>query len=252
MILVGALRIRLGAAVDLDGQLEGCVYAYRDPTKSLSALVPRALTLWNLPAALAAIESVAIAGTQAAAIEWGSWADRSLRAGIRTSMEWPASLLRIAGVLAARAGDPRKARRLLQEAVDWCAENGYTVEHALASLQLAELCAHVGLARESEWGAMRREAWKALRELGVEPAIHAYAVSNAVMVARGDVYAPRLSPRETEVLGLLANGLTYREVADQLELKYPSVQTLAHRAYDKLGVSGRHKAVQTARELGIL
>jgi ATP/maltotriose-dependent transcriptional regulator MalT len=201
---------------------------------------------------LAAIESVAIAGTQAAAIEWGAWADRSLRAGIRTSMEWPASLLRIAGVLAARAGDPRKARRLLQEAVDWCAENGYTVEHALASLQLAELCAHVGLARESEWGAMRREAWKALRELGVEPAIHAYAVSNAVMVARGDVYAPRLSPRETEVLGLLANGLTYREVADQLELKYPSVQTLAHRAYDKLGVSGRHKAVQTARELGIL
>jgi ATP/maltotriose-dependent transcriptional regulator MalT len=250
--VAAAHRRNVGAVLDPREWIAECADTYGEPTRPVAPIIPNEVSLWDLPAALAGAESVAIAGTQAAAIEWGSWADRSLRAGIRTSMEWPASLLRIAGVLAARAGDPRKARRLLQEAVDWCAENGYTVEHALASLQLAELCAHVGLARESEWGAMRREAWKALRELGVEPAIHAYAVSNAVMVARGDVYAPRLSPRETEVLGLLANGLTYREVADQLELKYPSVQTLAHRAYDKLGVSGRHKAVQTARELGIL
>jgi ATP/maltotriose-dependent transcriptional regulator MalT len=208
--------------------------------------------LLSLGIALAAAEAVAIAGTQAAAVEWSAWAERTLKAGIRTSMEWPASLFRLAGVLAARSGDPRKARRLLQQAVDWCDENGYVVEHALARVQLAELCAHTGLAREAEWGAMRREAWKDLRQLGVDPAIHAYAVSNAVIVARGDIYAPRLTPRETEVLDRLARGLTYRETALELELKYPTVQTLAHRAYDKLGVSGRHKAVQTARELGIL
>jgi DNA-binding CsgD family transcriptional regulator len=245
-------RRRLGAAVDDHGYIESCVEAYTNPTVPLSLPLPGDLNLWCLPSAVAGAEATTIAGTQAAAIEWARWCEQQLAWGVYTAMEWPASLLRLAGVLAARAGDQRKARRYLDQAVKWSGAHGYAIEHALARLQLAEFCAQTAATSEAQWNAMRRAAWKELTALGIPPATQAYAVSNALLVARGDLYAPRLAPRETEVLEQLARGLTYRQAAEALNLAYPTVQTLAHRAYEKLGVSGRHHALEAARELGII
>lgn len=64
--------------------------------------------------------------------------------------------------------------------------------------------------------------------------------------------ASPLTPREREVLTLVARGLTNRETAEQLELGEESVKTYLERAYGKLGVSRRAEAVAEAHRLGLL
>jgi DNA-binding NarL/FixJ family response regulator len=52
-----------------------------------------------------------------------------------------------------------------------------------------------------------------------------------------------LSPREWEVLGLLARGYAYKEIADTLGISMPTVNTHIHRTYEKLHVRSRGEAV---------
>ncbi len=61
-----------------------------------------------------------------------------------------------------------------------------------------------------------------------------------------------LSPREREVLRLVARGLTNREIADQLDVGSETVKTLVARAFAKLGVRRRAEAVAEAHERGLL
>lgn len=51
------------------------------------------------------------------------------------------------------------------------------------------------------------------------------------------------SPREREVLGLLARGLRYKEIAVELAVGIATVRTYLERAYAKLGVTNRTEAV---------
>jgi DNA-binding NarL/FixJ family response regulator len=57
-----------------------------------------------------------------------------------------------------------------------------------------------------------------------------------------------LSERETEVLVLVAQGLTNRQIADELYLSPETVKTYVSRLYAKLGVSNRASAVVWAME----
>lgn len=52
-----------------------------------------------------------------------------------------------------------------------------------------------------------------------------------------------LSPREREVLDLLARGFLYKEIADALSLGVPTVCTYIRRIYEKLHVRSRGQAV---------
>ena len=52
-----------------------------------------------------------------------------------------------------------------------------------------------------------------------------------------------LSPREQEVLGLLARGYLYKEIADRLNISVPTVNTYVRRMYEKLHVRSRAQAV---------
>lgn len=61
-----------------------------------------------------------------------------------------------------------------------------------------------------------------------------------------------LSPREREVLRLVATGATNREVAESLEIGEESVKTMLGRAFAKLGVSRRAEAVSEAHRRGLL
>jgi LuxR family maltose regulon positive regulatory protein len=61
-----------------------------------------------------------------------------------------------------------------------------------------------------------------------------------------------LTRRESEVLALLAQGLSNKEIAEQLVLATGSVKQYTHRIYQKLGVKNRRQAVRTARDLEIL
>jgi DNA-binding NarL/FixJ family response regulator len=52
-----------------------------------------------------------------------------------------------------------------------------------------------------------------------------------------------LSPREQEVLDLLAQGCLYKEIADKLGVSYETVHTYIRRIYEKLQVRTRTEAV---------
>ena len=52
-----------------------------------------------------------------------------------------------------------------------------------------------------------------------------------------------LSPREREVLELLARGYLYKEIADSLHISVPTVNTHIRRIYEKLHVRSRSQAV---------
>ena len=62
--------------------------------------------------------------------------------------------------------------------------------------------------------------------------------------------APRtaLSPRETEILEVLATGATNRETAKQLFISESTVKTHLVHLYEKLGVDNRTAALRVARE----
>jgi LuxR family maltose regulon positive regulatory protein len=61
-----------------------------------------------------------------------------------------------------------------------------------------------------------------------------------------------LSTRETEILTLIAKGLTNQEIANQLVISLRTVKWHTSNIYGKLGVKNRTEAAAQGRELGIL
>lgn len=61
-----------------------------------------------------------------------------------------------------------------------------------------------------------------------------------------------LTSKETEVLDLVAKGLTYVEVAAQLGVAVSTVRTHVRGVYGKLGAHNKTEAVFEARQLGLL
>lgn len=62
----------------------------------------------------------------------------------------------------------------------------------------------------------------------------------------------RLTDREIEILELLSQGGTNKEIARRLYLTEGTVKNYISNIYSKLEVTGRHKAVFKAREEGII
>jgi DNA-binding CsgD family transcriptional regulator len=61
-----------------------------------------------------------------------------------------------------------------------------------------------------------------------------------------------LTPREHEILGLIAEGLSNREIGERLFVSENTVKSHSSRVFEKLGVSRRTEAVRRARELGLI
>jgi LuxR family maltose regulon positive regulatory protein len=61
-----------------------------------------------------------------------------------------------------------------------------------------------------------------------------------------------LSQRELEVLQLIAEGLSNREISERLFIAVDTVKGHSRRIYGKLQVQRRTEAVARARELGLL
>ena len=75
--------------------------------------------------------------------------------------------------------------------------------------------------------------------------------SPPVLREAGELIEP-LTGRELEVLELLAQRLTYKEIGAQLFIAAGTVNGHAVRIYSKLQVHNRRLAVAKARSLGIL
>ena len=63
---------------------------------------------------------------------------------------------------------------------------------------------------------------------------------------------PNLTPRESEVLGMIAEGMSAPEIAKRIHLSPTTVKTHLHTLYEKLGVSDRAAAVAEAMRRGLL
>lgn len=61
-----------------------------------------------------------------------------------------------------------------------------------------------------------------------------------------------LSPRESEVLGYIARGFSYAEIAREQGITVHTVQTYIKKLYGKLAVHSRSEAVYEASRLGLL
>ncbi len=70
--------------------------------------------------------------------------------------------------------------------------------------------------------------------------------------AQAQASASPLSQRETEILRLVAKGLSFKDVGDVLEISPHTVVTHVKRVYQKLAVHSRGEAVYEANQLGLL
>ena len=61
-----------------------------------------------------------------------------------------------------------------------------------------------------------------------------------------------ITPRELEVLGLVAAGMTNKEIAAKLYVSENTVKTHAASVFDKLQARRRTQAVQIAKEAGLI
>jgi len=78
------------------------------------------------------------------------------------------------------------------------------------------------------------------------PAPREFVVNRARMEALG------ITPREHEILTLIALGLSNREIAERLFVSQNTVKTHSSRLFDKLQAKRRTQAVQLAKEAGLI
>ncbi|GAB4335210.1 MAG: response regulator transcription factor [Dehalococcoidia bacterium] len=69
---------------------------------------------------------------------------------------------------------------------------------------------------------------------------------------RNDDHVPELSPRETEVLRLVALGYTGQQIADKLYISVSTVETHRGHIMEKLSLHGRAELVRYALSRGLL
>jgi len=61
-----------------------------------------------------------------------------------------------------------------------------------------------------------------------------------------------ITPRELEILELIASGLSNREIAEKLFVTENTVKTHSSRLFDKLSARRRTQAVQLGKEFGLI
>jgi NarL family two-component system response regulator LiaR len=61
-----------------------------------------------------------------------------------------------------------------------------------------------------------------------------------------------ITPRELEILELIAAGLSTREIAERVNVSENTVKTHSSRVFDKLGARRRTQAVQLGKELRLI
>jgi NarL family two-component system response regulator LiaR len=69
---------------------------------------------------------------------------------------------------------------------------------------------------------------------------------------QGKVDSLGITPRELEILELIAEGLSNKEIADRVHVSENTVKTHSSRVFDKLGARRRTQAVQLGKELRLI
>ena len=102
--------------------------------------------------------------------------------------------------------------------------------------------------------------WLGLKLTKTKQSVVVREVPVPVMVRQSDPFvvdAARqerlgITPRELEILGLIAAGLSNREIAEKLFVSENTVKTHSSRLFDKLSAKRRTQAVQIAKDAGLI
>jgi ATP/maltotriose-dependent transcriptional regulator MalT len=164
-----------------------------------------------------------------------------------TSSTLEAALMTTRGRLALAQGECEAACRALHDAVELWLGLDVPYEVATARLLLGQACLQVG--DEDAGTAALTSAVRAFDELGaVLDAEH-----TRVLSARREGRFPRgLTSREVEVLSLVAEGLTNKDIAQALGLSVKTVGRHLENIFVKLGVSTRTAATAFAMTHGLV
>jgi DNA-binding NarL/FixJ family response regulator len=142
--------------------------------------------------------------------------------------------------VAAARGEHEAARRWLEDSADHYQRGGGVFEEAYARMRLASTLVELG--RDREATAEAQAAYRVFHQLG---AAHAAADAAALLrrlagsVADAvDLGGAHLTPREVEVVRLLARGLSNQVIAAELFLSIRTVERHIGNIYEKLGVAG--------------
>jgi DNA-binding CsgD family transcriptional regulator len=148
-----------------------------------------------------------------------------------------------AGRLAAANGAHAHARPLLEDAIDRFERSGAPFEAAQARIELATSL--LALGRGADGAREARAALDRLTELGAD----AEADRARRLLGRP---AGALTAREREVLALLAEGLTNREIAERLVISEHTVHRHVTNTLRKLALPSRTAAVAAAVRTGLI
>lgn len=158
--------------------------------------------------------------------------------------------------LLAKSGDALAAVAAADMAVMSARQSGAILEVAKAQLVRAEISERLGDHQTAK--ASLEEAGTLVRgcaDAGIAPTLLASAERNAGVAVsprnERSVVAEELTPKEVEVLRLLATRLSRREIGERLYVSLNTVKTHQRAIYRKLGVEHRGAAVSRARELGL-
>jgi ATP/maltotriose-dependent transcriptional regulator MalT len=148
------------------------------------------------------------------------------------------------GMLAAAWGEHDRARTLLEDAVDWFERAGAPYEAARARIELATSLAALGRGDAERQASTAAETFARLG-----------AATDAArarhLFAEGDLL-PELTKREHEVLRLLAEGLTNRQIAARLVVSEHTVHRHVSNILRKLGLPSRTAAAAHAAQARLL
>ncbi|MEP4078849.1 response regulator [Haloferula sp.] len=85
----------------------------------------------------------------------------------------------------------------------------------------------------------------------LDPTVASYLVNALKSKPSTSVMEQLLTHREVEILELLADGLSKKEICDRLGIKYPTVDSHVRHIYEKLDVKNAPAAVRRAYQVGI-
>jgi DNA-binding NarL/FixJ family response regulator len=89
-------------------------------------------------------------------------------------------------------------------------------------------------------------------EQWVDRAAMTRGLDHAVRTGPGAPTGATLTPREVEVVKMVAQGMRNREIAEKMSISEGTVKIHLHNTYDKLGVDGRLELLLYAQEKGIV
>jgi LuxR family maltose regulon positive regulatory protein len=149
-------------------------------------------------------------------------------------------------------GEPDQATQLLGDALALAEPGGFIRLFVDEGEPMAELLRRM----KEEGGTLRAKEYihKLLAAFGNKEEFHPSSFTPALR-AGASVPQPSFEPlsqRELEILKLVAQGRSNREIGERLFLALDTVKGHNRRIFDKLQVQSRMEAIARARELGLL